>query len=362
MTAMKFVCGLLAALPLALLTWGNAAFAQQFSGRVVTMIVNYTAGGPTDIEARLIARYLPKYLAGATSVVVRNVGGAGGVIGVNQLGESSERDRLNVGYFTWNPVDQIVQDPVLHVRYHDLKFIAALRSLTLVYVRRDTPPGITRSADVVKTPMIKAGALGHSSHGTLRQRLALDLLGAKHETIAGYKGLNEIELAVRRGDLHLTNTSLTLWYASVKPNMAEPGIVMPLFQYDYERPDGTLGRNPDLPEVPAFSEVYRDVKGPSAVPGGERWQALQLLTRIMDSMYRTAFMPPNAPAAAVEEMRAAFEKLLNDAEFVADFEKIVKSKPNFVIGAPGEAIISELGKVQPSFVSFLRKYIDASRH
>jgi tripartite-type tricarboxylate transporter receptor subunit TctC len=360
---MKFACGWFAASLLALpALLGNAAFAQQFSGRAITMIVNYSAGGPTDIEARLIARYLPKYLQGLGSVVVRNVGGAGGVIGVNQLGEASERDRLNVGYFTWNPVDQLIQDPVLHVRYNDLKFIAGFRSLTLVYMRRDTPPGISRSADVVKAPIIKAGALGHSSHGTLRQRLALDLLGAKHETIAGYKGLNEIELAVRRGDLNLTNTSLTLWYASVKPNMADTGIVMPLFQYDYERADGTLGRNPDLPDVPAFSEVFKEAMGPAAAPSGERWQALQLLTRIMDSMYRTAFMPPNAPAAAVEEMRGAFEKLLTDAEFVADFEKIVKTRPNFVIGSPGEAIISELVKVQPSFANFLRKYIDAARH
>jgi len=247
------------------------------------------------------------------------------------------------------------------VRYNDLKFIAGFRQVSLVYIRRDTPPGINRSADVVKATVIKAGALSPSNHSTVRQRLALDLLGAKYETIAGYKGLNEIGLAVRQGALHLTSASAPLWYASVKPNMVDTGIVMPLFQYDYERPDGTLGRNPDLPDVPAFSDVFREVKGQTAAPGGERWQALQLLTRIMDSMYRTAFMPPNAPAAAVEEMRAAFEKLANDAEFSADYEKVVRTKPRFVIGAPGEAIISELGKVQASFLSFLRNYIDAGR-
>ena len=103
MTAIKLVCALLAAIPLALLALGNAAVAQQFSGRVVTLIVNYAAGGPTDIEARIVARHLPKYLQGVRSVVVRNVGGAGGNIGVNQLGEASERDRLSVGFFTWDP-------------------------------------------------------------------------------------------------------------------------------------------------------------------------------------------------------------------------------------------------------------------
>ena len=358
MSAMKPLLGLLSAI---LLAAGNAAFAQQFTGQTVTMIVNFTAGGPTDIEARIVARHLPKYLQGVKSVIVRNVGGAGGNIGVNQLGEASERDRLNVGYFTWDPLTQLIQDSVLHVRYNDLKFIVGFRQVSLVYVRRDTPPGINRAADVVRAPIIKAGALGPSSHGTLRQRLALDLLGAKYETIAGYKGLNEIELAVRRGDLHLTNTTLPLWYASVKPNMVDTGIAMPLFQYDYERPDGTPGRNPILPDVPAFSEVFKEVMGPGAVPSGERWQALQLLTRIIDSMYRTVFMPPNAPAPAVEEMRGAFEKLANDAEFIADYEKVVRVKPRFVIGPQGEAIISELDKVQPLFVSFLRNYIDAGR-
>ena len=339
----------------------GAAFGQAFSGQQITIIVNYPAGGPTDIEARILARHLPKYLQGVRGIVVRNLGGANGNIGVNQLGESSERDRLNLGFFTWDPLTQLIQDESLHVRYNDFKFIAGFRQPSLLFIRRDTPPGINRPADLVKAPTIKVGALGPSTQTTLRQRLALDLLGAKYEIIAGYKGVGETELAVRRGDLHLTVTSLPSWYASVKPNLVDTGIVMPLFQYDYERADGTPGRHPDLPDVPAFSEVYKDVMGPGAAPSGERWQALQLLRRIMDSMFRTVFMPPNAPAAAVEKMRGAFEQRANDPVYIADYEKVVKTKPRVIIGVQGEAIIAELGKVQPSFLSFLRKYIDAGR-
>jgi len=339
----------------------GVAFGQNFSGQAVTIIVNYPAGGPTDIEARILARHLPKYMQGVRSIVVRNLGGAGGNIGVNQLGESPERERLNLGFFTWDPLTQLIQDESLHVRYNDLKFIAGFRQPSLLFVRRDTPPGIDRPADVVKAQIMKVGALGPSTQTTVRQRLALDLLGAKYEIIAGYKGVGEIELAVRRGDVHLTVTSLPSWYASVKPNLVDTGIVIPLLQYDYERADGTPGRHPDLPDVPAFSEVYKEVKGQAAVPGGERWQALQLLSRIMDSLFRTVFMPPNAPPAAVEEMRAAFEKLANDADYIADYEKVLRNKPRFIIGAQGEPIIAELGKVQPSFLSFLRSYIDAGR-
>ena len=353
---MNFIRGLLAAI---LIACSNGALAQQFSGLVVTLIVNNTAGGPTDIEARIVVRHLPKHVQGVRSVVVRNVGGNN--VGVNQLGEASERDRLNVGFFTWNPVDQLIHHESLRVRYNDLKFIAGYRQVSLEYMRRDTPPGIRRPADLVKAPIIKAGALSPNNQATLRQRLALDLLGAKYETITGYKGMGEVELAIRRGDLHLSSSGITSWNASVKPNMVDTGIVMPLFQFDYERPDGTLGRNPDLPNVPAFSEVYKEVMGQAAEPSDERWQALRLLNRIMDSMFRTVFMPPNAPVAAVEEMREAFEKLANDAEYVADFEKVARTKPRIIIGAPGEAVIGELGNVQPAFLSFFRKYVDAGR-
>jgi tripartite-type tricarboxylate transporter receptor subunit TctC len=346
---------------LALALVAGSAFAQQFAGRPLNMIVNYSAGGPTDIDARLVARHLPKHLQGINGIVVRNVGGAAGNIGVNQLGESPERERLSVGFFTWDPVAQLIQHESLRVRYNDLKFIVGFRSALLMYMRRDTPPGIGRPADVVKTGLLKLGALSPIDTSTLRMRFALDLLGVRYETIPGYKGTRDIELAMRQDHLNVTFTSLPLWYSSVKPNLADTGIVLPLFQYDYERPDGSLGRNPALPEVPAFTEVYKEVKGQAAFPAGERWQAMRLLTRLVDNMNRTVFMPPNAPAAAVEEMRAAFEKLAHDAEFIADYEKVVRTKPLFVAGAQGEAILADLGNVQPAVLNFLRSYLSAER-
>ena len=340
-----------------LLVAGNTAFAQQFSGQVVTMIVNYGAGGPTDIEARIAAKHLPKYLQGVSTVIVRNVGGGGGNIGVNQLGQASEHEKLNISFFTWDPIDQFLQNPNLHVRYNDFKFIAGFKMTTLIYARRDLPPGISKPADVAKAPLFKAGSLAPSSHATVRMRLALDLLGAKYETIAGYKGLADVYMAVRRGDVQLSNISLPSWSVSVKPTLVDAGVAIPVLQYGSLRDEGTAGRSVDLPDVPAFLEVYKEVWGKDAMPSGEKWEALQLLTRIMDSMYRTVFMPPNAPAAAVAEMRNAMAKLEKDPEFVADYEKVVKGKARFVLGADGERIIADLGKISPSFVNFLRKYI-----
>ena len=337
----------------------NGAWAQQFAGQNITVLVNFSAGGPTDVEARIIARHLPKYLQGVNSVIVRNVGGGGGNIGVNQLGEASAADRLTLGFLTWNPINQIIGEPTLHVRYNDLKFIAGMRQTSLVYIRRDTAPGINRPADVAKAQLFRLGVMGPTNITTLRVRLVLDLLGAKYETIPGYKGLRGIDTAMLQGDIQLSTNSLPGYFTYAKPNMVDKGIVLPLLQFD--RADISLGRSPDLPDVPTFYEVYRDVHGKDATPSGERWQALRLLTQLVDTMYRTAFMPPNAPAAAVAEMRGAFEKIGKDPEFIAQYEKIVLTKPHFVMGAEGERVIAELANVQPSMVTFLHNYIKAMK-
>ena len=340
-----------------LLNLATAAYAQQFAGQTVSIMVSSPAGGPADVEARIMAQYLPKYLQGANGVIIRNVAGMGGIIGANQLGEATGKDKLNIGYFTWNPISQIAHDPALHVRYNDFKFIAGLRQPTLLYMRRDAAPGISKPADVAKAKPFRAGALAPASHGTLRQRLALDLLGAKYETIPGYRGVHEVEMAVRQGDIQLTNNSLPGYITSVKPTLVDTGIVIPILQYD--RTDGLPGRSAELPDVPTFLEVYQAVWGKEATPSGQKWQALQFLTRLMDSMYRTVFMSPSAPPLAVEEMRGAFEKLARDPEFVAHYERLVFTKPHFVMGAEGERIIAELGNIDPSLVSFFRTYIDA---
>jgi tripartite-type tricarboxylate transporter receptor subunit TctC len=162
----KSISILMAAL---LLSGVTAAEAQQFAGKDVTMVVNYTAGGPTDIEAHMVAGFLPEHLKGVRSIIVRNVGGAGGAggaIGVNQLGASSQADRFNLGFFTWDPMDQLIENSILTVKYKDLKFIAGFRPVSLVYIRPDTPPGPKRSADVVRTPPVKVGVL---SPATMRR-------------------------------------------------------------------------------------------------------------------------------------------------------------------------------------------------
>src|SRR5262245_27235647 len=85
----------------------EGAAAQYYKGKTITMIVNYPAGGPTDIEGRIVAQHLPGHIPGSPTIVVKNVGGAGGLIGSNQLGEAAPNGET-IGFFTLSMPDQIL--------------------------------------------------------------------------------------------------------------------------------------------------------------------------------------------------------------------------------------------------------------
>ena len=69
---------------LALLTaLSPAAFAQNYPARPISLIVPAAAGGPTDTVARLVAESMSRTLG--QTVVVENIGGAGGTIGMGRV-------------------------------------------------------------------------------------------------------------------------------------------------------------------------------------------------------------------------------------------------------------------------------------
>jgi tripartite-type tricarboxylate transporter receptor subunit TctC len=82
---MKIALRALAACALAL--GATAASAQTFPTKPVTMVVPFTAGGPTDAVGRALAQAMGKSLG--QSVVVENVGGAGGTVGAAKVKNAS---------------------------------------------------------------------------------------------------------------------------------------------------------------------------------------------------------------------------------------------------------------------------------
>ncbi|WP_110688928.1 Bug family tripartite tricarboxylate transporter substrate binding protein [Salinicola endophyticus] len=72
-----------------LISGGMASTAlADYPEKRIDMIVGFAAGGGTDVMARTIAPYLEKYLGNDVSVVVKNMPGASGQIGVTAVAEA----------------------------------------------------------------------------------------------------------------------------------------------------------------------------------------------------------------------------------------------------------------------------------
>jgi tripartite-type tricarboxylate transporter receptor subunit TctC len=69
------------------LAWAGAAGAQDWPTRPVTMVIPFAAGGPTDVLGRVMAQRMGELLG--QTVVVENLGGAGGMTGSKRVADSA---------------------------------------------------------------------------------------------------------------------------------------------------------------------------------------------------------------------------------------------------------------------------------
>jgi tripartite-type tricarboxylate transporter receptor subunit TctC len=83
---MKFTV-LRSAAAMAIMGSALAAHAQTYPTKTITMIVPFAAGGPTDTVARLIAQSMGAKMK--QTVIVENVGGAGGTIGAARAAKAA---------------------------------------------------------------------------------------------------------------------------------------------------------------------------------------------------------------------------------------------------------------------------------
>src|SRR5882757_8057118 len=53
------------------------AVAQEpfYKGKRITVLINFAAGGPTDIEGRLFVKHLAKHIDGQPNILVQNMDG-----------------------------------------------------------------------------------------------------------------------------------------------------------------------------------------------------------------------------------------------------------------------------------------------
>jgi tripartite-type tricarboxylate transporter receptor subunit TctC len=337
----------------------DAAERPYYQGKTITFFINFSAGGPTDIEGRIVARHLARHVAGNPTVVVQNMSGGGGVTGINYLGERAKGDGLTLGYFTGPYNHQMMKSSTLRIDLMKVPFIASVQGVTVCYIRSDVPPGIKKPTDIVKAERFKAGGLSFDSNKDLRFRLAFDVLGVKYDYVTGYNSSNDARLAVQRNEIQYHDENIPGYRGVVEPQLVTTGIVTPLYYHDVIAPDGTMRKSPDYPELSGFTEVYTQIYGKP--PSGIKYEALKAANMASQNLNRVALLPPNSPKEAILTMRHAFTTLAKDEEFIAEAKKIMRFQPRFEVGEDGEKLRERVLRAPPELVSFVQKFIEEAR-
>jgi tripartite-type tricarboxylate transporter receptor subunit TctC len=336
------------------------AAAQLYRNKTLTLLVNYGVGGNADTEARLYQRYLPKYIPGNPTVIIRNAPGAGGAAAINQLGLNiaSQPDGLTAGYFTTSATTSLTEDPVLKVKLYDFIPIGAAGGFNVVYARRDiVPGGMMRPADIARAKNVYAGGYARGTSHDTRLRLALEIMGLPYTMVTGFQGNAQVNKAMLQNEINFTGSSLPGYHTQVIPQIINTGVGMTLFQFPAIGPDGAPVGDPALDHagIATFDKVYAEAFGKP--PAGAKFEALLLMNDISTKLQRIVVLPKGSPAEAVEGLRAAFNALGHDQDFVADYMKVTGEEPDLMKAELIEPLFQRMRHVDPEVVRILKESV-----
>jgi tripartite-type tricarboxylate transporter receptor subunit TctC len=327
-----------------------------YKGKRISVVINFAAGGPTDIEGRIFTKHLAKHIAGQPGIIVQNMDGAGGMIGANYLGEIAPKDGTVMGYFTGAAWREVMTPEKFRVPFKTFEFLAYQPGVSIVFARTDIPPGVKAPADIAKAQGVIAGGLGPENSKDLMIRLGLDMLGVKYGYVTSYRGSPAARLALQQGEINLYSESPPSYRAQVVPTLVKTGIAIPIW-YDpiYDGETFSSSRQIEGLTIPSFPELYRQVK--SAEPSGKLWDIYRTVLIVHGAMQRLIVLPPGVPQAAVDAMRAAIAELNDDKAYQDEAVRTIGFVPEWISGPQTNMRVRQALTAPPETRAFLNDYI-----
>jgi tripartite-type tricarboxylate transporter receptor subunit TctC len=327
---------------------------DYYAGKTLRIIVGVDAGGTVDTLARFFSGFLKKHIAGHPTVIVQNMPSAAGVGATNFIYEAAKPDGLTILFNSWDPLAQVFGDQTMHARYENFEYIGGVGDIRVIYGRTDMiPGGIKRPADIVKADNVILGSLNYTNQSGLLPHLALDVLGIKHRIIVGFRGGNGVFLAMQRGEVQMHSTSIAT-FRGRSGGFIRSGEGMGFAYLVPVDGDGRYESNPRITEMPAFPDLYKEVKG-GAMPAGATWEAFNWLTNQIGELTYIVAAPPHTPAAPVTALREGFAAAARDPEFEKEMIARQGIPYSYVDPGKGSAIFHALANVSPAVIATLRK-------
>ena len=334
-------CVVFVAIAEVMISFVSAASDEFFKGKVIRIVVGFSAGGGFDTYARAVSRYMGKYIPGNPTIVVENMTGAGSLIAANHVYKVAKPDGLTIGAFNGNQIlNQLVGAQGIEFDARKMGWVGAPGyNHDLCLLAQKT--GIT-SADqwlALKTPL----KLGGSAPGTPTDdgpKVLKEAIGLPMRLVSGYKGTADIRVAVESGEV---DGICGFSWASVRTTWRkaiEAGQVVIVLQ-------NAAKAHPDLPKVPLSISFAKTAEARQLIEAG----VLQPST-----MTYGYSLPPGMPKERTQILRRALAETVKDPEFLSE-----AAKANLEVApASGEEIeqqIQNMFKTDPAVVAKLKEIL-----
>jgi tripartite-type tricarboxylate transporter receptor subunit TctC len=324
---------------IAALVFAPTAHAQSvsFAGRTVTMMIGYAAGGGTDASGRVIASLLDKYLPGAPTVIVRNMPGADGMTAANYFVQQIAPDGLTLLMCSSTTADPLAyRRPQSHFDPTTFGIVGGVgRGASFLIANRDVEARLTDK----RARTVVMGTIGGVPRSGMQMAAwGIGFLDWNARWVVGYRGTNDVMLALERGEVDMTATANLFQLQK----LVETGKVKLLAQTGVLKNGVTVTR-PEFPDVPTLSRLLEGrIKDPLVAKAFGYWSGIAAMDKFLA-------LPPHTPQPILDAYRAAFAKAMADPEFAQrgrtmseDFEPMasdeVKSLVDTLGGTPAEAI------------------------
>jgi tripartite-type tricarboxylate transporter receptor subunit TctC len=277
--------------------------ADFYKGKQINWILSAGAGGGYSAYALAFAPYFSQHIPGKPHIVVQNMPGAGGIRAMMFLQSVAPKDGTTIGLVHSSvPFAPLYGIKGANFDPRQMNWIGSINAAAGICVSW-TASGITTWQDLLNKEFIVGGTGAGSQMETMPAMLD-KLFGTRIKVISGYKGGNDVYLAMERGEVHGRCGGLISSIKSTRPDWFPQKKVSVPVQIATER-------DPEFPDAPALIEFAKD----------QRTKDILNLVLAPMGMDRPILAPPGTPPATVAALRAAFHETMNDPAFIAEAER-----------------------------------------
>jgi tripartite-type tricarboxylate transporter receptor subunit TctC len=289
------LAGAAAALAAAPALADDAAVANFYDGKTITVVIGSGMGGSYGLYGQLTAQFIGEHIPGKPKVIVQSMPGGGGMKALAYVYNAAPKN----GTYIMGGHQEVLQETVLNpkVKFDVRKFRWLGRYTDVAYVGFVAGKSGVKTLDDAKKRQVVAGATGARAANALGPLAFNRFTGTKIKVVPGYKSTAEMFAAIERGEIESVTATWVVMKALHMPKIRS-GQLVPIFTMSLER-------LPEYPNVPSITEFGADA--------GEK-KFLRFWAS-SGEVGRSVFVPPGVPTERLMAMRTAWNKMVATDKF-----------------------------------------------